>query len=200
MANSKRKCKRCGEYVDVSAGVKHPAGFFCSQSHAVEFAIEASRKLSQRKAAQARSASVKEEKVARAVLRERKMSVKPLSWFREKAKRACHAYIRARDEGVPCPCCGATEAAQWDAAHYRPAGVNSSTRFDERNIHRCCQVCNQHKGGNLTPYRIWMVAKYGEEFVRQLDNNHEITRRTREDLEAIEAEYKAKLKELLSSR
>lgn len=60
-------------------------------------------------------------------------------------------------------------------------------------------MCNQHKSGNLTPYRIWMVAKYGEGFVQSLDSNHDIVRRTRQDLEEIEAEYKAKLKELIGS-
>ncbi len=193
MANSTRKCKQCGEYRPAGLGVKLPAGWFCSMDHAIEFAREKSAKVSERKKKAI-------DKSSKAEMRKRKIDVKPLSWFRDKAKRACHAYIRARDVGMPCPCCGATEAAQWDAAHYRPAGVNSALRFDEKNIHRCCQVCNQHKSGNLTPYRIWMVARYGEEFVKSLDSNHDIVRRTRQDLEEIEAEYKSKLKKLLESR
>ena len=192
MANSTRRCKQCAEYKPAESGVKTPVAWFCCHAHAIEFAREKSAKVRERKAKES-------DRSAKASIRKRKIDVKPLSWFREKAKRACHSYIRARDAGMPCPCCGATEAAQWDAAHYRPAGVNSALRFDERNIHRCCQVCNQHKGGNLTPYRIWMVAKYGEEFVQSLDSNHDIVRRTRQDLEAIEAEYKAKLKKLQGS-
>lgn len=199
MANSTRKCKRCSEYKPAESGVKTPAGWFCCHSCAIEFAREKSAKVAARQAAKRKADNSKVEKAARAELRKRKVDVKPLSWFREKAKRACHAYVRARDVGMPCPCCGATEAAQWDAAHYRPAGVNSALRFDEKNIHRCCQVCNQHKGGNLTPYRIWMVDKYGEDFVQSLDSNHDIVRRTRQDLETIEAEYKTKLKELIGS-
>lgn len=200
MANSRRKCRHCGEYGEAAAGVKTPAGFFCSWGHATDFAIEKAQKdrgRQQAKAAREKGARAKE---ARKVERQRKMDVRPLSYFRDKAKRACHAYIRARDEGMPCPCCGVTEAAQWDASHYRPAGVNSATRFDERNIHRCCQVCNQHKSGNLTPFRVWMVEKYGEDFVKWLDGNHAIRRYTREELEGIETDYKAKLKALRMER
>lgn len=199
MANSTRKCKQCAEYKPAESGVKVPAGWFCCMPHAVEYAREKSRIFVRRLIAKAERELKADEQKARKEGRQRKLDVKPLSWFREKAKRACHAYIRARDAGIPCPCCGATEAAQWDAAHYRPAGVNSALRFDEKNIHRCCQVCNQHKSGNLTPYRIWMVDKYGEEFVQSLDSNRDIVRRTRQDLEEIEAEYKAKLKELIGS-
>lgn len=200
MVNSKRRCKQCGEYGDANSGVKTPVAWFCCMPHAVEYAREKSRKMVRRQIAKADRELKAEAKEARKVERQRKMDVKPLSYFRDKAKRACHAYIRARDEGMPCPCCGATEAAQWDASHYRPAGVNSATRFDERNIHRCCQVCNQHKSGNLTPFRAWMVEKYGEDFVKWLDGNHAIRRYTREELEGIEAEYKAKLKALMASK
>lgn len=200
MANSKKKCKHCGEYSEATSGVKTPAGFFCCHAHAVEFAIEKNNKSRQRQQAKAKREQETKAKEERKELRARKLAVKPLAYFREKAKDACHLYIRTRDEGMPCPCCGTTQAAQWDAAHYRPAGVNSALRFDERNIHRCCQVCNQHKSGNLTPYRMWMVKKYGEEFVQSLDNNHEIRRYTRAELEDIEAYYKQKLRDLKAGR
>lgn len=196
MANSKRRCKHCAEYHDADAGVKTPAAWFCCQAHAVAFAIAKTEKARERQLAKSRRQRETQAKEERKELRARKLAVKPLSYFREKAKDACHLYIRTRDEGMPCPCCSTTKAAQWDAAHYRPAGVNSALRFDERNIHRCCQVCNQHKSGNLTPYRMWMVKKYGEEFVQTLDNNHEIRRYTRAELEEIESHYKRKLTEL----
>lgn len=200
MANSKRRCKQCGEYADANSGVKTPAGFFCSHSHAIDFAMTKADKARALQLAKARINREAKAKEARKVDRQRKLDVKPLSYFRKKAKDSCHLYIRTRDEGMPCPCCGTMQAVQWDAAHYRPAGVNSATRFDERNIHRCCQVCNQHKSGNLTPYRMWMVRKYGEEFVQALDNNHEIRRYTRTELEEIEVHYKTKLKELKQQR
>ena len=198
MANSKRKCKKCGEYHFRDAGIMVPSGWFCCMAHAIEFAREKSQRLAEKKAAQSRRDSLAAEKQARAKHRERKQAVAPLKYWRERAVRACHAYIHARDAGNPCACCGATSAAQWDASHYRPAGVNSALKFDQRNIHLCCQVCNQHKSGNLTAFRLFMVEKYGEDLVTEFDNNHEITRRTREDLQAIEAEYKQKLKELKS--
>jgi hypothetical protein len=194
--NSKRKCKQCGEYHDAATGVKVPLGWFCSHSHAVEFAMEKSAKQRERQAAKLRREALAAEKQASAQRRERKRAIAPLKYWRERAVRACHAYIHARDASKPCACCGATSAAQWDASHYRPAGVNSALKFDERNIHLCCQVCNQHKSGNLTAFRLFMVERYGEELVTEFDNNHKITRRTREELQAIEAEYKQKLNEL----
>lgn len=199
MANSQRKCKHCQEYKPAADGIKTPAGWFCCHSCAIEFAREKSRKLAARKAAAQRRQQDEARKAERRIHMERKREIAPIKYWRERAVRACHAYIHERDNGKPCACCGATSAMQWDASHYRPAGVNSELKFDERNIHICCQVCNQHRSGNLTAFRIFMVAKYGNELVEQFDNNHEITKRSREDYQAIEAEYKEKLKALRAS-
>lgn len=200
MANKLRKCRQCGERKPVDDGVITPLAFFCCHDHAISFARAKTQKNWEREQRSRLASQVRDQKEARKLERQRKIDAKPLSYFREKAKIACHAYIRARDDGMPCPCCGTAEAAQWDASHYRPAGVNSALKYDERNIHRGCQVCNQHKSGNLTPFRIWMVHKFGEEFVQELDNNHEIRRYTRAELEEIEAHYKAKLSELKKSK
>lgn len=132
--------------------------------------------------------------------RQRKIDTKPLSYFHNRARIACHAYIRARDADLPCACCGTYDAAQWDASHYRPAGVNSDLRYNELNIHKCCSVCNQHKSGNLTLFRMWMVRQFGELFVQELESNHKTKRYTRAELEGIEAHYKLKLSELKKSK
>lgn len=200
MANSLRKCKRCAEYKPASDGVKTPAGWFCCHAHAVEFAIAKSQAAARRKAVAARKAQEAERKRERAEHRQRKMDVKPISYWIKRAQAAVNVYVRARDDGMPCPCCGTTVSAQWDASHYRPAGINSAIRFNPDNIHRCCVVCNRHKSGNLTAFRVWMVEKYGDDFVTDLDNNHETKRYTREELESIESEYKAKLAEIKSCR
>lgn len=54
MAASKRKCKHCSEYSEAIAGVKTPAGFFCSHAHAVAFAIAKTEKARERQLAKSR--------------------------------------------------------------------------------------------------------------------------------------------------
>ena len=41
----------------------------------------------------------------------------------------------------------------------------TSTPTDERNIHKQCVVCNQHKSGNLVPYRVELINRIGQEAV-----------------------------------
>lgn len=200
MANSKRRCKQCGEYGEASSGVKVPLGWYCSHAHAIEFAIAKSDKARKLQLAKSRQRLDAKAKEARKVERQRKMDVKPLSYWHQRARKACHEYIRARDADLPCISCGCIDTPQWDAGHYRPSGINSALRYDERQIRKQCVRCNRHLSGSLTSYRVGLVAILGEAAVTELDNNHETKRYTREELEGIEAEYKAKLSELKKSK
>ena len=73
-------------------------------------------------------------------------------------------------------------------------------RFDERNIHKQCVVCNQHKSGNLVPYRVELISRIGQEAVDEIESNHNRHRWTIEECKAIKAEYQQKLKDLRNSR
>lgn len=200
MANSRRKCRSCGEYGEAASGVKVPLGWFCCMPHAVEYAREKSRKMVRRLIAKADRELKAEAKEARKAERQRKMDVKPLSYWHQRARKACHEYIRARDADLPCISCGCIDTPQWDAGHYRPSGINSALRYDERQIRKQCVRCNRHLSGSLTSYRVGLVAILGEAAVTELDNNHETKRYTREELEGIEAGYKAKLKALMAAK
>ncbi|WP_288075085.1 recombination protein NinG [Pseudomonas sp.] len=182
MANSLRKCKHCHEYKPAADGIKTPAGWFCCHSCAIDFAWDKSRKLAARKAA--------------AQHRERKMEVKPLSYWMKRAQAAFNAWVRERDAGQPCISCGRHHQGQYHAGHYRPAGSNPELRFEPDNCHLQCAPCNSHLSGNLTAYRPALIAKIGLERVEWLEGPHEPKRYRREDYQAIEAEYKAKLKKL----
>ena len=199
MANKKLKCKYCADYHDAESGVRAPAGWFCCRDHMVSFAIETAKKKRDRAIAKQRSDTVKKEKAERKEHRKRLLEVKPLSYWSKRAVAACHAFIRARDARAPCISCGATYSPQWDAGHYRPSGVNSALRFDDRNINKQCVRCNQYMSGNLTLYRIGLVDKIGEEEVSALESNHETKRWTREELQEVERHYKARLKGLTDS-
>lgn len=198
MANKKKRCKRCGEYHEAESGVQLPAGFFCSKEHAIEHGLEASRKRTERLLAKAVRAQAVEAKNAAKRDRERMMEVKPLSYWMKRAQSAFNAWVRARDAGQPCISCGRIHQGQNHAGHYRPAGSNPELRFEPDNCHLQCAPCNSHLSGNLTAYRPALIAKIGLERVEWLEGAHEPKRYRKEDYQAIEAEYKAKLKELQS--
>jgi hypothetical protein len=199
MASKKKRCKCCGEYRDAESGVQLPAGFFCSKEHAIEHGLEASRKRTERLRAKAVRAQEADAKNAAKRDRERKMEVKPLSYWMKRAQTAFNAWVRARDAGRPCISCGRIHQGQNHAGHYRPAGSNPELRFEPDNCHLQCAPCNSHLSGNLTSYRPALIAKIGLDRVEWLEGPHEPKRYRKEDYQAIEAEYKAKMKELQSN-
>lgn len=201
MANKKKRCKCCGEYGEVSEGVQTPNGFFIDYSHAIKHSIGVSRKRSERLRLKALRVHEQEAKNSAKRDRERKMAVKPLSYWMRRAQAAVNAYIRARDSGQPCISCGKPDdgSHQRHASHYRSVGGHQVLRFCELNIWASCSVCNNYLSGNLVPFRAALVAKIGLDKVEFLEGPHEPKRYRKEDYQAIEAEYKAKLKELQSN-
>ena len=198
MANSLRKCKQCQEYKSAESGVKVPAGWFCCHAHTIEFAREKATKLAARQAAKRKADNGKVEKAAKAELRQRKMDVKPIGYWMRRAQVEFNRFIRARDAGLPCISCGHPDdgSRQRHASHYRSVGGNPSERFNELNVWASCSICNSHLSGNLTAFRAALVGRVGIEVVEALEGPHEPKRYRREDYQAIEAEYKAKLKKL----
>lgn len=199
MANSTRKCKHCAEYKPAESGVKTPVAWFCSHVCAIEFAREKSVKAAARQAAKRKADNSKVERLAKSELRQRKMEVKPIGYWMKRAQSAFNAWVRERDRDQPCISCGRHHQGQNHAGHYRPAGSNPELRFEPDNCHLQCAPCNSHLSGNLTAYRPALIAKIGLERVEWLEGPHEPKRYRREDYQAIEAEYKAKLKEINGS-
>lgn len=198
MANSTRKCKHCSEYKPAESGVKVPAGWFCCHQHAIEFAREKAAKVAARQATKRKADNSKVEKAARAELRKRKVDVKPLSYWMRRAQAAVNAWIRA-SKGSQCISCGRYHDGQMHAGHYRSTAAAPEIRFEPDNIWPQCQPCNVHLSANIIRYRPALIAKIGLERVEWLEGPHEPKRYRREDYQAIEAEYKAKLKKLQGS-
>lgn len=201
MANKKKRCKCCGDYGEAAEGVQAPSGWFIDYSHAIKHSIELSRKRTERLRAKAVRAQAAEARNAAKRDRERKMEVKPLSYWMKRAQAAVNAYIRARDAGKPCISCGKPDdgSHQRHASHYRSVGGHPELRFCELNIWASCSVCNNYLSGNLVPFRAALVAKIGLDKVEFLEGPHEPKRYRKEDYQAIEAEYKAKLKDIRAS-
>lgn len=195
MVNSKRRCKQCGEYGDANSGVKTPVAWFCCMPHAVEYARERSRKMVRRQIAKADRELKAEAKEARKVERQRKMDVKPLSYWMKRSQAAFNAWIR-ESKGGRCISCGRHHEGQMHAGHYRTTSAAPELRFEPDNVWPQCAPCNTHLSGNLVLYRANLIHKIGLDRVEWLEGPHEPKRYRKEDYQQIEAEYKDKLKAL----
>ena len=179
--------------------MKTPVAWFCCHVCAIEFARERSAKAAARQAAKRKADNSKVERLAKSELRQRKMEVKSVGYWMKRAQSAFNAWVRERDRDQPCISCGRHHQGQNHAGHYRPAGSNPELRFEPDNCHKQCAPCNSHLSGNLTKYRQALIAKVGLERVEWLEGPHEPKRYRRDDYQAIESEYKAKLKEINGS-
>src|SRR6476661_7562783 len=113
----------------------------------------------------------------------------------EKAQRVFNSYIRARDAGLPCICCGSMNTAH--AGHYLSQGHHSALRFNEENVNLCCVKCNTYLGGNLINYRRGLVKKIGAERVEFLEGSAERRKAhkwSRTELLALIEYYQQKIK------
>lgn len=216
MANKKKRCKCCGDYGEASEGVQTPKGWFIDYSHAIKHSIELSRKRSDRLRAKAVRAQAADAKNAAKLNRERKMELKPLGYWMARAQTQFNKFIRARDIGLPCVSCSAAESevesqqgwkvgGAWDCGHYLSVGSHPELRFEQDNAARQCKSCNGGSGNysrknhqTAKDYRVELIKRIGLERVEWLEGPHEPKRYRKEDYQAIEAEYKAKLKELQS--
>ena len=74
-------------------------------------------------------------------------------------------YIRQRDadENGLVKCCTCDTVEHWkqmDAGHYYKRG-NKSVRWDERNCHAQCIICNRLNNGEDNKYWTFMLDRYG---------------------------------------
>ena len=127
----------------------------------------------------------------------KKYKLDPLKTAKIAAVTDCHAYIRARDFGKPCICCGKPLGDDYHAGHFWESGNFSAVRFNEDNIHGQRLDCNTFKGGDSGSYRENLITKIGLFDVVCLDmTRSKKTKRTIEDYKDISKHYKQKLKQL----
>lgn len=177
-----KKCKECGEpFTPTQSTVQ----MVCSQRCALAYV----RKQNEKKA---KADWAKEKKVL-------KEKLKTLGQYEIEAKKSFQLFIRLRDKDLPCISCGSNESTLVDGGHFFKAELYSGLIFDERNCHSQCRRCNRYLGGNEIEYRLGLVKRYGEEFVKKLEEDS-ITRRvykfTKNELIAKKLQYDIKVKEL----
>lgn len=154
-------------------------------------------------AGQARKAkeAAKQAKAERAAIKVRKAKLKTRRDWINESQIAFNKFIRFRDAGKPCICCGkaipdAKAGGSGDAGHYRSVGSAPHLRFDERNCHLQDKQCNRWGAGRAVDYRIGLIQRIGIEAVEALEADNTPAHWSIDDLKAIRDTYRAKLKDL----
>jgi hypothetical protein len=142
-------------------------------------------------------------KAEREAVKERKRALETIPELIKVAQREFNAFIRARDQGKPCICCGkplgeGDVGGAYDCGHWRSTGSASHLRFDERNAHAQRKHCNRYGAGRAVDYRIGLVERIGLHAVVELESDNRVHKWTRDELRQIAATYRQKLKELRS--
>jgi hypothetical protein len=119
----------------------------------------------------------------------------------KEAQREFNQFIRLRDRGQPCICCGQPLGAgevggAYDCGHYRSTGSASHLRFDERNAHAQRKHCNRYGAGRAVDYRVGLIGRIGLGSVEALEADNQPRKWTREELIAIRDTYRAKVRAL----
>ncbi len=81
-------------------------------------------------------------------------------------------WIRNRDSVngyVTCACCRQIIPIEQSQNMHYISRSYLVHRFNERNCHAGCRVCNVFKNGNYPAYTIFMLDKYGEQYIRELE-------------------------------
>ena len=129
-----------------------------------------------------------------------KEKLKTLSEYEKDAKETFQKWVRLRDKGLPCISCNNPNPKDWSGGHYFAAGQYSGFIFDERNCNAQCNTyCNRYLSGNLVNYRLGLIARYGKEFVEQLEseaNSKRDYKYTKQELIDIKNKYSEKIKQL----
>ncbi|HGY5183049.1 TPA: recombination protein NinG [Citrobacter braakii] len=188
----RRKCTVCREWFHPVRPEQYVCSYECACVHG-KAANDAAKAEKQRKEKKRR---LEEEKADRQRQAERRMAVRPLSYFIKQAQHAFNEFIRYRDRDLPCISCGRHHDGQYHAGHFRTTGASPELRFDEDNCHKQCSACNNHLSGNLTAYRPALIAKIGQARFDALMGPHALPKWTRDDYIRIRDEYRAKLRDL----
>lgn len=174
-----KKCKSCGVTFNPFSSLAKVCSMACSLDY-----------VDSQKAAKAKKAHVEQKK---------DFLANDKSFQRAKAQKSFNEFIRLRDSSLGCISCDKPSdwGGQWHASHFKTVGARPDLRFNDDNCHKACSVCNNYLSGNLSQYRIAIIAKIGLQRVSMLEADSETPKKyTAEDYAAITKTYQAKIKEL----
>lgn len=134
--------------------------------------------------------------VQRQEIKVRKERLKTRADHLREAQAVFNEWVRLRDADLPCVSCGRHHDGQYHAGHYRTVGANPEIRFEPLNVWKQCAPCNTHLSGNLVNYRLSLLQRIGAEKLDWLEGPHPARKYTIEEIKAIKADYREKIKEL----
>ena len=148
-----------------------------------------------------KAAAAKKKATERALTRSRRESLKTIHDRIRETQAAFNSYIRLRDRGLPCICCGkplgvGEVGGAYDCGHFRSTGSASHLRFDERNAHVQRKHCNRYGAGRAVDYRAGLIERIGLDAILEIEADNRVHKWTHDELIEIKARYKAKRKEL----
>ncbi len=181
-----KTCRVCKNEFEPVKPMQRVCGYACALSLAASDRAKAEK-----------VASVKERKATKEALGRLKTRS---DWMAE-AQVAFNSFVRARDAGKPCICCGKPmgeniPGGAVDAGHYRSRGSAPHLRFDERNCHAQRKQCNRFDSGNVVGYRLGLIERIGLEAVEALECDQVPANYDIEDLKFIKSFYASKAREL----
>lgn len=94
-------------------------------------------------------------------------SLKKLLW------KLFTAYIKRRDKNICCTCGKYVTGREAGGGHYVPKGAcGLEYYFHEQNVHCQCSSCNCYLGGNHPAYRAFLLQRYGQETIDDVERNY----------------------------
>jgi hypothetical protein len=99
--------------------------------------------------------------------------------LKKKAVTIFNKFIRERDMFghnlfTCCSCDTTKDKSQMNAGHFHSAGHNGAIEFDERNVNGQCIYCNLHNHGNPLGYKTFMLKKYGQSVLDELEQKRNL--------------------------
>lgn len=180
-----KKCKGCRQAFMPQRALQQACSPKCAQAIAQR----------NREKAEKRAATIEKQKTRAAI-----EALKTVPELMAEADKAFCAWVRARDAGKPCICCGRgssgwTRGGEWDGGHYRSRGAASHLRYHEDNCHAQLKQCNR-RAFDVAAYRARLIERIGLARVEALEADNGTHKWTREELREIRDRYRAKLREI----
>uniref|UniRef100_A0A6M3MAJ3 Putative lambda recombination protein n=1 Tax=viral metagenome TaxID=1070528 RepID=A0A6M3MAJ3_9ZZZZ len=140
------------------------------------------------------------EKAEKESIKRRKEAFKTIAQLIADAQVAFNAFIRQRDKDKGCFVCGRPFTDKpgqvQHAGHVRSRGAAGHLRFNEDNCMGECEGCNGPHGAKPHQIKAGAIARIGQERFDALENDNTPHKWQRDELIAIKATYKHKLKEM----
>lgn len=145
--------------------------------------------------------------------------MKSIAELKEEAQKWCNRYARLRDcleyckrmridvsqfssyKNLPVKCCSCGAPRRYETiepGHYfdKKMGGSSGVCLDERNINGQCSICNTFLNGNKKRYKDFMLKKYGQKVLDELQMKHYQDSYSESELKILAKLYKKKFEKL----